>query len=460
MSDRIELLLAFIVYLANALALSVSSILFVNSVLHWKVRKIKWTIIIISALSLICAGIMTAASIWATQHNENIKAIHSDFILPIFFLIGWIVLIIRTEGRGWKRAIVSWVAIGTVAAISARFTYLPNYLEEQLNDVTLSTLTHMTASALVLTFVWFLARISKKQVNHPTRLGTVVLLGTLLFIFDEVILSEIEVITTSPITLSLDIAANEPFYISLDIILYFVALIIAFFIFAQKSENTYYKELIDANENYLNAQAQYYEAIDQSNTDIRKIRHDMRNNLTVLALLLENQDYPQMKAYLEEINASVQSADTGIRNGNSIADIIIFDKTNQAAAAGCPLTIEGQFSYAGMNATDTCAIIGNILDNAIESASRMPSDKRDIKLEFSKTDHFFVITEYNYSHKLTIADNNIIATSKKDKSNHGFGLLSIKAAVTRYNGEVQITCEPTGDALCIFRIEIVLPHRD
>lgn len=457
MSDRIELLLAFIVHLANALALSVSSILFVNSVLHWKVRKIKWTIIIISALSLICAGIMTAAPLWATPRNENIKAIHSDFILPIFFLISWIVLIIRTEGRGWKRAIVSWVAIGIVDAISARFTYLPNYLEAQLNDVTLSTLIHITASALVLTFVWFLARISKKQVNHPIRLGTVVLLSTLLFIFDEVILSEIEVITTSPVTLSLDIAANEPFYISLDILLYFVALIVAFFIFAQKSENTYYKEMLDANANYLKAQAQYYEAVDQSNTEIRKIRHDMRNNLTVLTLLLENQDYPQMKAYLEEINASVQSSDTGIRNGNSIADIIIFDKTNQAAAAGCPLTIEGQFSYAGMNATDTCAIIGNILDNAIESARCMPSDKREIRLKFSKTDHFFLITENNYSHKLSIADNNVIATSKKDKMNHGFGLLNIKEAVARYNGETQISCEPAEAELYMFRIEIILP---
>jgi hypothetical protein len=465
-SEPIEILLKFIVYFADMIAMSLSSILFVSNVLHWKIRKIKVSTAFIALLSLICAGGMTFSYFSARKQGTDANAFNSESILPLFYLLGWITFIVRTEGRVWKRAIVTFISLGIVSAVNARFSYIPDYFDGRENSMLVSSLMYIGSSLLLLLFVWFLSRISKKRVNRPIRTGTVVLLGTLLFIFEEVVLNVFRVIETDADSIVIDMSwyfvkPESPesviFFMVLNITLYFAALIIAFILFAQKSENTYYKEVIDANANYLKAQAQYYEAVEQSDTEIRKIRHDMKNNLTVLSLLLENGDHDRMKTYLAELNASVQSADTGLRNGNSIADAILFDKKRAAGEAGCTLLIDGTFTYAGMNAVDTCAILGNLLDNAIEAASQMPTGSREIKLEFSKTDNYFVIIQSNPCRKLLISDNNILSTSKNDKKNHGFGLLNLKDAVAHYNGETRITCEQVEDGLYEFRMEIIIP---
>lgn len=439
MSDTIiNILLVFIVTFADLLAAGIASVLFLNNVLHWKVRNFRKTCFVFAVLSFVFAVIMSLLYFLGVQQNTNVNALREDLIIPLFVLLIWILLTARTEGRVWKRSIVVFFAISIVTNIQARFSYIPEYLENDIGNAPLSALFEIIASLLVLLFVWFLSRISRKQVNRPVRTGTVALLGMLLFIFDQIVLDTFKLVATDPNAVLLDLSVyftkpDSPeaviFYLLLNILLYLAALFLAFFLFAQKSENKYYKELVDANTNYLKAQTQYYETVEKSNSEIRKIRHDMRNQLTVLTLLLENKDYARMTTYLEEINDSVQTAGTGIYNGNTIADAILFDKKNKALEAGCNLKIERSFTYTGMSAVDTCAIVGNILDNAIEASSQMPSENREITLAFSKT----------------------------DKKNHGFGLLSIREAVARYNGEVKLSCEHVENDLYSFNIEIIIP---
>lgn len=466
MNELIDISLQWIVYFTDLMAMSISSILFVNSVLHWKVRSIRKTTLLIVAMAVLFTSGMTFLYYIARRDSNDADALNTDLFIPFFFLLGWIAFLVRTEGKVWKRAIVTFVSLGIVSSINARFSFIPDYLGGRMNSHRASSVMYIVSSLLLILFVWLLSKISKKRVNRPIRLSTVVLLGTLLFVFEEVVLNLFNGVDTTSESSIIDIIWYFPkpespeaviFLMSLNILLYFSALIIAFILFAQRSENTYYKELLDANTNYLRAQTQYYEEIEKSDTEIRKIRHDMKNNLTVLSLLLENGDHDRMKSYLAELDASVQAADKGIRSGNSISDAILFDKKHKAEEAGCLLTIDGVFTFTGMSAIDTCAILGNLLDNAIEAVSSLPPEKRRINLSFSRTDNYFIISQSNAGPKLMISDNNIISTSKNDKKNHGFGLLNLKEAVAHYQGETKITCEPTDDDLYEFRMEIILP---
>lgn len=466
MSETVEILLQFIVYFADLFAMSISSMLFVNNVLHWKIRKIKMTAVFITIIAFLGAATMTFFYYLAKRSGADMNATNSEFVIPLIYLLGWITFIVRIEGKVWKRAVISFISLGIIGAVGDRLSYIPDYLSGRTDSVLYPSLMYIGSSLLLLLFVWFLSRISKKRANRPIRTGTVVLLGTLLFFFEEVVLNVFKGTAVDSDSIGVDFiwSLGQPdspvsviFFMVLNITLYFIALVIAFFIFAQKSENQYYKDLIDANTNYLRAQAQYYEAIEKSDTEIRKIRHDMKNNLTVLSLLLENGDYDRMKTYLSELDASVSSTDTGLRSGNSIADAIIFDKKRKAEEAGCTLLLAGTFTYTGMSAVDTCAILGNLFDNAIDAAAQMPPEKRQIYLRFSKTENYFVICESNSCRKLLISDNNILSTSKNDKKNHGFGLLNLKEAVARYNGETKITCEPDKNELYEFWIEIIIP---
>lgn len=49
-------------------------------------------------------------------------------------------------------------------------------------------------------------------------------------------------------------------------------------------------------------------------------------------------------------------------------------------------------------------------------------------------------------------EDGMIATTKKEKENHGFGLASVRDAVSKYDGEVVITAEGGR-----FTIELMIP---
>ncbi|MBN1776323.1 MAG: hypothetical protein JW817_07655, partial [Clostridiales bacterium] len=149
MSESIEILLRLIVNCSDMLALSLSSILFVHHVLHWKVQKIRSTISYMAAVSLIGATGMTAITMCAQQkHDTDTIAFIDELILPLFFLLIWIILLVRIEGRVWKRAIVAWIAIGIIAAVCSRFGYLPGYIDSHLEHPLPAALFHVSASAL------------------------------------------------------------------------------------------------------------------------------------------------------------------------------------------------------------------------------------------------------------------------------------------------------------------------
>ena len=144
--------------------------------------------------------------------------------------------------------------------------------------------------------------------------------------------------------------------------------------------------------------------------------------------------------------------------GDEIADAICSEKKNKAAKKGITLTVDGKLSGIKLSALDTCTILANILDNAIEAVENIDDDKKHIELTFKRNENYMIITEANpTAHESDIRDNNII-TTKKDKSNHGFGLINIKDTVEKYEGECFLSStQDDKSEYYIFKIEIILP---
>ena len=85
---------------------------------------------------------------------------------------------------------------------------------------------------------------------------------------------------------------------------------------------------------------------------------------------------------------------------------------------------------------DTIAIFGNMIDNAIESC--MLSGNKKIFLQiYMMNDKFIVINLENSADKEPVVEDGKLASGKKDKDNHGIGMMSIKKALEIYNGQLQ-----------------------
>jgi sensor histidine kinase regulating citrate/malate metabolism len=149
--------------------------------------------------------------------------------------------------------------------------------------------------------------------------------------------------------------------------------------------------------------------------------------------------------------------ETNFQTGNEILDILLSVKSLKCLNNDITLTVVADGSILSfINPMDLSSIIGNALDNAIENViSIEKSEKRLIKLAiFKEKEYASIRIENYYEHQLELHKGNFF-TTKKDKSLHGFGIMSIKSIAAKYNGYVTINTENQW-----FKLFIILPQKN
>ena len=100
--------------------------------------------------------------------------------------------------------------------------------------------------------------------------------------------------------------------------------------------------------------------------------------------------------------------------------------------------------------TDICTVIGNALDNAIESVLMVEnSEKRMIHLSLTQKNDFIFIQIRNYCEKEPVWKGKELLTTKKNKKNHGYGIKSIRYSIEKYGGNVTTAYKDNWFELCI-----------
>ena len=188
-------------------------------------------------------------------------------------------------------------------------------------------------------------------------------------------------------------------------------------------------------------------------TEIRKIKHDMNNNLTAISVLLDDNDIPKTISYINELTSRINSIGNTIKTGDSIIDAIINYKITVSKEFNIDfktdIAVLPQLDY---NSTDLCAIISNLLDNAIEATIKLEENKRSISIKmFTYKNYVTIIIKNSHANEIKISDN-LINTSKDNDIIHGFGLKSVSAAVLKYSGLFKISNDEN-----TFQAEVMLP---
>ncbi len=94
-------------------------------------------------------------------------------------------------------------------------------------------------------------------------------------------------------------------------------------------------------------------------------------------------------------------------------------------------------SLHGINEQDMCTILGNLLDNAIESCRQCDHEKYiNLKILQNKEYILIVVKNSTINKKLNY-NGSALKTSKKDKESHGIGTQIINDIACKYNGNVQ-----------------------
>lgn len=182
-----------------------------------------------------------------------------------------------------------------------------------------------------------------------------------------------------------------------------------------------------------------YELVQTAYHANAELYHDMRNHFLLLQNYLADGKIAEAQNYLEKLsgNKAVLSAErwTGIE----AIDYILGQKIASARQQQITVTINAEYPKGcKIEPVDLCAIITNLLDNAIDGAEKCPEyiDKK-IDITIRRIHQFVLIRIINSSVTPPVQYNGQLITSKKDKQKHGWGIKSVVSTAEKYNGTVE-----------------------
>ena len=215
-------------------------------------------------------------------------------------------------------------------------------------------------------------------------------------------------------------------------------------------------------EGYIASELEYINQYKKSQEKTRAFRHDIANNLSLLAAMMEEGKSDEAKDYVNELRGELRGMSPKYATGDEMLDCIVGMKASKMEEDGIKFNYDGLIDGGlGMKPVDVCNIFANALDNAIEACERISDkDNRWIDLKVKKTDQFFNIKLSNsiIQDKKSVSLDNLFdgssrKTSKKDKNLHGFGTQNMKRAIEKYDGMLKSEAEED-----TFTLSIMIPR--
>ena len=192
---------------------------------------------------------------------------------------------------------------------------------------------------------------------------------------------------------------------------------------------------------YLNTQLDSLQHLQEKEKDVQKLRHDLKNHISVIETLCAQGNYDKVLDYTSKLNCSYLTSNSPL-SGNAIADTIIHSKKKLAEETNITFTFTGTlFGLNTMSDPDICGLLANAYDNAIEACASQ--EHAYIHTKANSTKHHTYIEICNSIPKKVKINHNCLKTTKGDKYNHGYGIEIMKQIAHKYHGNCNITSSHT-----------------
>ena len=183
---------------------------------------------------------------------------------------------------------------------------------------------------------------------------------------------------------------------------------------------------------------------------INRKTHDLKHQLQALALVSDE----ERKRQLQETSRAIDFYDAVVKTGNEALDILLTEKSvycaNRQIRLSCMVNTK---QLDKIKLVDLYTLLGNALDNAIESVEKIQNpEQKIISLSILDQGNMLYIQLENYYEGTLDMQGGLPRTRKKDAENHGYGLKSIYNIVHSYGGKIEVRTEEQ-----IFYLEIMIP---
>ena len=211
----------------------------------------------------------------------------------------------------------------------------------------------------------------------------------------------------------------------------------------------YEKRLSNFQDSVLKKQRDEVQNIYQT---MRAWRHDYHNHIQSIKAMIAMDKKEELSEYLDNLEKDLDSIDIAIRTGNVGLDAILSSKVSIARKnnieVNCTAKVPQDLKISDVH---FCAIVGNLMDNAIEACEKIPAAcPRFIRIYIGLFKSQLYISVTNSTKEKKRRRLCELVTSKLGE--HGFGLRRIDKLAEKYDGYVNRKNEPG-----IFATEVMLP---
>jgi len=142
--------------------------------------------------------------------------------------------------------------------------------------------------------------------------------------------------------------------------------------------------------------------------------------------------------YLQSTFDFINYADGYAKSGNAEVDGILNYKIHEAKKQKIEVDLNLHIpEKLNIQPFDLVAVLGNLLDNAIEATSKLEEDKK-IKVSIELERNVLYVSVTNPFRGELLYKDNKLKTTHKDEENHGLGLNSVQKSIEKYNGTINI----------------------
>lgn len=227
--------------------------------------------------------------------------------------------------------------------------------------------------------------------------------------------------------------------------------------------NLYYEITTKANElikmDIINRQNKiefdYAAILELKMEDLRKLKHDMKNHISMIAYFTNNNNLVGLKEYLYKLQIPLEPCTIiNIPNQPELS-ALINSKFEMVKLNNIKFDFKIDISKEiNIPLYDLSLIFGNILDNAIEASLRIDENCRQISLYAGIINDYLIIDCMNrFDNKYIVYKNGKYITSKNNLSIHGKGIRIMEEIANLYDGDLNIEIEKD-----LFKVNLTLKN--
>ena len=190
-----------------------------------------------------------------------------------------------------------------------------------------------------------------------------------------------------------------------------------------------------------------YQLLNNTYAANARLFHDFHNHIEALHRYLEKDRTAEAVQYLESLRSPIEAVTQPVWVGDEAVDYLLNSKITLAASREIQVNCNIEYPHhTNIRSVDLVAILGNLLDNALEAVEGTEGNLRFINLTIRRINEMLIIKLENGCKAAPVIAEGELKTTKLDTALHGWGLKSVRTTAEHYDGTVET--EYGGDRFC------------